>query len=316
MPEQDRTGAVLNTRSNGRASTLIPIILASALALGLLGWLFFVRGPGQTGLSKQDVSATAEAVDFATAQAGRQATQEAAGAVATGFAQGTATAITKEQEAAASQTAVAATAEARATAEAPPTLTAQAVEFEAARTQADAEAQALDKQATRIYGPKSGQLEQTDANQVTCEPAEVALRDFVAEIRFHNPATGLSHSWDYGIIFSNSGDDTDYRLILDSTGHWTLNLHSEGYDISNRDSTQMLALSKGGTNTLKLYVTGDTTLLYINGQYVDTLDLNMFGQGPASGTLHDVSACAGISKEDAATGTSTGYEDFTVWALP
>jgi hypothetical protein len=116
--------------------------------------------------------------------------------------------------------------------------------------------------------------------------------------------------------FSNTGEATEYRVILDSESAWTFNLHSSGYDISLRDTTNLLDLSDRGSNTLKLYVTGDTAQLYMNGHYIDTLDLVMLGLGQSSEATHDVMVCAGIREEYAAVGRLTRYEGFRVWSLP
>ena len=292
-------------------------VAGCALVAGLVAWVV-LRGASPT-LSQAEVSGTREAVQFATSQADRRATMKAGRATGTAVAWVTATAEARAREAAASQTAVAAATAARATAEAPPTLTAQAQARETAQVEAEATVQVLDGQATVVYGPTSGTLEQMEGGELPCTAAGVNLRDFVAEATFHNPEDAgfaAGGAWDYGLIFSNIGDDTEYRVSLDSESTWTFSLHSSGYDISLRDTTGLLDLSGRGSNTLKLYVTVDKALLYVNGRYIDTLDLVMLSLGQSSEAAHDVMVCAGIREEYAAIGRLTRYEDFRVWSLP
>ena len=265
-------------------------------------------------------------MQFATIEAARQATSLVEAPSRTAAARATATAEAYERETVAAQTATAqarSTTQARATAAVPVTQTAQAQAFETARAQANATTQALTQRATLLFGPSSGILEQREgdqASQIACESPRVTLRDFIAEATFHNPTASdplpSPPAWDYGFIFSNLDGETEYRLILDADGTWTLNLHSSGFDISNRDTTPLLDLSTEGSNTLKLYVTGDTSHLYINGQYVDTLDLSMFGMSQSSASAHDISICAGILVGNAIAGRPTLYDDFTIWSLP
>jgi hypothetical protein len=292
-------------------------IVGCALVAGLIAWVL-LRASTPT-LSQAEVSGTREAVQFATSQADRRATMKAGRATGTAIAWETATAEAHGRGVAASQTSIAAATAARATAEAPPTLTAQAQAHETAQVQAEATAQVLDRQATVLYGPISGTLEQIEGVALPCTAAGVSLRDFVAEATFRNPEDAgfaAGGAWDYGLIFSNIGEATEYRVILDSESAWTFNLHSSGYDISIRDTTSLLDLSGRGSNTLKLYVTGDTAQLYVNGHYIDTFELVMLGLGQASQATHDVMVCAGIREEYAAVGRLTRYEGFRAWSLP
>lgn len=300
-----------------RARLLLPLVLASISALALLGWLLLRGSPSTPTLSPLEVSSTREAVQFATAEAARQATREAVAPTRTAAAQATATAATHERETAAARTSTA-EAHARSTAQAPVTQTAQAHVFETARAQAEATASTLTTLSTLVYGPSSGTLAQTEGNQasqVACDFSRITLSDFIAEATFHNPETPPP-AWDYGIIFSNLEDESEHRLILDADGSWTLNLHSSGFDISNRDTTPLLDLSPTGSNTLKLFVADATGYLFINGHYIDTLDLTMFGLDQSIESEHDISVCTGIMEGNAITGRPVIYDHFTIWSLP
>jgi hypothetical protein len=297
--------------SDWRAKLLLPLTLASIAALIFLFWLLFRGNPSTPTLSSRDTSATREAIQFATGEALRQATREAAAPTTTAIARITSTVQAHERDA---RTATAA-AQARSTAQAPATQTARAQAFATSRTQAEATTQALTTLSTLVYGPSGGTLEQTAASQVACDSSHITLSDFIAEATFHNPGP-VSQPWDYGIIFSNLEDESEYRLVLDSGGSWTLNLHSTGFDISNRDTTPLLDLSPTGSNTLKLFVTDNIGDLYINSHYVDTLDLTMFGLDPSTESEHDIFVCIGILEGNALTERPVVYDNFTIWSLP
>jgi hypothetical protein len=202
---------------------------------------------------------------------------------------------------------------------APPTLTAQARAHATAQVQAEATTQVLDGQATLLYGPTEGTLEQAEEKQAPCVAAGANLRNFVAEATFRNPTDAgfaAGGAWDYGLIFSNVGEDTEYRTIFDSEGTWAFSLHSDAYDISISDTTNLLDLSNSGSNTLKLYVTDSSAQLYANGRYISTFDLAMLGLGQSEEATHDVLVCAGIREGYTAVGRLTPYEGVRVWSLP
>ncbi|HET6314059.1 MAG TPA: hypothetical protein VFH60_09500 [Chloroflexia bacterium] len=287
--------------------------LFAAVAVVVVALIMLVLArPTTPSLSEAEVSGTMEAVQVATSQAEGRATARAGRASGTARARATTMAEARERGAIATQAALA-------TAEAPPTLTAEARAYETARVQAEATAQVLEEQAILVYGLTTGTLEQMEGDEVPCAAAGVNLRDFVAEVTFRNPqAAGAEadRAWDYGLVFSNIGEGTEYRAILDSGGSWTFGLHSEDYDISISDATGLVDLSGAGSNTLKLFVTGDEAQLYVNGSYIDTFDLTMLALGQSSEAAHDVMVCAGLGERYRGVGMVTQYEEFKVWFLP
>jgi hypothetical protein len=287
------------------------LFAAVAVVVVALVVLMLAR-PTTPSLSPAEVSGTREAVQVATSQAEGRATARAGRASGTARARATITAEARGLEATATQAALA-------TAEAPPTLTAEARAYATARVQAEATALVLDEQAIPVYGLTVGTLEQMERDEVPCAAAGLNLLEFVAEATFRNPqAAGAEadQAWDYGLVFSNLGEGTEYRAILDSGGSWTFSLHSNAYDISISDATGLMDLSGGGSNTLKLFVTGGEAQLYVNGSYIDTFDLNMLGLEQSSEAAHDVMVCAGMREGYGGVGRVTQYEEFSVWFLP
>jgi hypothetical protein len=301
---------------------LVALAVATAGSIvAMLLWALFRGmipgiGPGQP---EEDASATREAVQFATAEVIREATRESLRATDTVIAQATATTETEiahERGTASARTSIAQATRAYATAQAPVTQTARAQALETTRAHAEETVTALSASATQVYGPSNGNLEPPGGDQVACDEAGLTLHNFIAEARFYNPGPESGQPWDYGIIFPNLGTETDYRLTVSSDGDWALNLHSTGFDITNRDETALLDVSEGGSNTLKLVVTEEGAYLFINGRYVTTLDLDMFEIVSPDRALHPVLICAGVKSGYSVPGRATRYEDFTVWSLP
>ena len=320
MPENEPERPSPRVQAERRRRLMLPFSLFGAGCVVVAALIVLVLSrPATPSSSQAEASGTREAVQVTTSQAERQATMRAGRATGTARSWATSTAGALEREAAASQTALAAATQARATAEAPPTLTAAAKAYETARVEAEATARVLDEQATLVYGPTNGTLEQVEGDEVPCAAAGLNLRGFVAEATFRNPqAAGAEadRAWDYGIIFSNTGEGTEYRAILDSGGTWTFSLHSDAYDISISDTAAQMDLSGAGSNTLKLFVTGEMAQLYANERYIGTFDLGMLGLGQSSEAAHDVLVCAGVREGYGAVGRVTGYEGFRVWSLP
>ena len=317
MPENEPERPSPRVQAERRRRLMLPFSLFAAGCFVVVALIVLVLArPATPSLSQAEVSGTREAVQAATSQAEMRATMKAGVATGTARARATTTAEVREREAGASQTAET---QARATAEAPPTLTAQARAYETDRVQAEATVQVLEEQAALVYGPTKGTLEQLEADEVPCAAAGLNLREFVAEATFRNPQIAgaeTDQAWDYGIVFSNLGEGTEYRAILDSRGTWTFSLHSDAYDISISDMTVPTDVSDEGSNTLKLFVTGEMAQLYANGRYIGTFDLVMLELGQSSEAAHDVMVCAGVREGYGAVGRVTGYEGFRVWSLP
>src|SRR5688500_15168889 len=164
----------MSEKAHGSSSRRPWILVALAVAttgsvLAMLLWALF-RGmiPGSSQ-SSEDVSATREAIQFATAEVVRETTRESLRAKDTTVALVTATAkaiLVHEQGTVSARTAVAEATQAHATAQAPVTQTARAQAVETARSQAEATTAALSERATLVYGPSSGSLERSEERRV------------------------------------------------------------------------------------------------------------------------------------------------------
>lgn len=301
-------------------------ILLIAVALAVVAGAIFLLASVYSAppISSADASATAEARQFATAEVERQATAVAVRRTSTAIARASATAqviarATRDVQSTATTEAVivsTSTAAAIATAIAPATQTAEARTYEDRRAEAELATSRLDAQATQVFGPSAGTLDHRTDGTVTCAESGIALHDFIASARFYNPYSPAQHRWDYGIAFSNEGEDTSYVLTIRSTGEYALKLTGPSFYIEVNNATDLIDLSRPGDNLVKLYKEDNTVYIYFNGVYADTLDLRNMDLNQTNARNHSPMACANLDEGSALENATTRYEAFTVWRIP
>lgn len=281
--------------------------------------LFFVLGiavacaPAPTPIPTAVPTATPNVEATAAAQAQAAATAQAQ-ASATAQAVSSATA-----QAAASMTAQA---QASATTQAQATVRAQQTASAAATTQAfNSYLDTLAQSAKKVYGPTDGVLElKPNTLLVPGLYTSLNLRNFIAEIRFFNPADPAVHPWDYGIAFRRpplGKCAPEYRFVLNSeqsyrlivlTGKTQPDQLCESTGSSVRFS--QFDLSPTGSNLVRLIVQDKAAYVFVNGQSVTTLDVSGYdGQG-------DIWIGTGFQSSHSFPGLATKYTGFTVSSLP
>jgi hypothetical protein len=251
-----------------------------------------------------------------------QATDVAiAEATDTAVAKKTQTAEAKETKAAKTETAIAAETEVAIvieteTAIAAKTQTAEAKETKAAKTavagqNSEAVGRALYASAIWIFGPTSVELKHDPSdNQVKVERAGVSLRDFVVQAAFLNPYSTTRGMWDYGFKFRGTGN-ASFRLIVTSKERWYLLYPGEvnASQASQSGTLSNLDTSVGAGNNLVFIAIGVRGYFFVNGLFVDTLDLS------AKTDAGDVSVGTGFYSGSEIEGEST-YVGFSVGQFP
>lgn len=154
-------------------------------------------------------------------------------------------------------------------------------------------------------GPLSGELIQ-DANFSTVVGSGVALADFAVSATFVNPAEPGAASWDFGFLF-HQGDAGAQHIIIDSAGVWYVSPAVD--DASASGPAAMVDATPGASNTVDLFVEGETALLGINGEFVASIPL-------PPGVESDVQVGSGFYADTTEPGRVIGYTDFAVWPLP
>ncbi|GAC1467484.1 MAG: hypothetical protein PVSMB7_14170 [Chloroflexota bacterium] len=105
----------------------------------------------------------------------------------------------------------------------------------------------------------------------------VSLQDFVAHVRFSNPAHA---AWMYGLAFRNTTMGGNYRLVLTSRKQYILYLHDmsgdnmKAHGVVTQGNAPDLNVAGGESNDVTLLVSGRTAWLSINGKAITTLDVS------------------------------------------
>lgn len=165
---------------------------------------------------------------------------------------------------------------------------------------------------TPAYGPNSGQLVHVIDDLIKLETAEVDVLNFMAEVTFVNPFAASVNGWDYGFSFRTNGS-YKYWLVVASEGNWALADRQGSADneitVAEGD-LDLLNLGDGETNTLRVIALGDRGYFFVNGEFVDSLDLS---SNMDSG---EVEAMTAYYFDHEIEGEATGFVDFTVIPLP
>ncbi len=157
-----------------------------------------------------------------------------------------------------------------------------------------------------LYGPISGSLNLEAAAPIYSSGEW--LRDGVIEVRFQNNAAANG-----GIIAFRQSQllGKAYSLgIRRSTGEYVFAQLDKEWEIVQRVATKAIDTSPIGSNHVRLIMSGGAGRLFINGQYVGSLDLGDF-QLPGGVYIADFRP-ASASKAV----RETLFEDFTIWPAP
>lgn len=245
-------------------------------------------------------TSTAEALAALTATAGAEAESE--GATATRVARLTATA---DAQAAAIATRIV---ESTVTAEA--RLAATATAYGPTRAVEEAIQDVLRIQRNDpVFGPSSGNLVHIIDGFIKSDYADLDVRDFLADAVFLNPYAASTGGWDIGFLFRETEINNQFRLTVESDGEWSLTAQEgDAADVVNSGVVNNLNTGDGAANRLTLLANDEIGYLFINGRYVDALDLSAWN---VSG---NVGVGTSFYEGNEIDGEATAYEEFTVWS--
>ncbi len=162
-----------------------------------------------------------------------------------------------------------------------------------------------------VFGPESGLLAHELDDLIKLRSAGVDTADFIVDATFINPFPSAENDWDFGFGFRE--DEAIYWLVIESTGDWALVARPDGPE-SDEDvqvgTVDNLNLGADEENVLRLIALGDTGYLFLNDEFVDTLDLSAIQNAGA------VNVITAFYADHELEGAATAYEDFTIWPLP
>ena len=163
-----------------------------------------------------------------------------------------------------------------------------------------------------VYGPRDGNITlDPDDGSIDTFNSRVSLTDGIIEARFSNPYGSSIGDWSSGFLLRHPRTNEFHAIVINESGSWFHDLR-----LGNADDTQDLAsrysgsisTTSSGNNHIRVIALGNEGWLFINGQYMEKLDLSGLNRAGR------VSAIAGYYTGDGITGYSTRFEDFTIWS--
>ena len=168
------------------------------------------------------------------------------------------------------------------------------------------------RQLNRIFGSHSGSIRHDpDDGLIDHHETQVSLREGIIEARFFNPYPSWQGDWSYGFLFRNTPSGNFHAFGIASLSAWYHDLRlgevnttqelAEGY-------SSLISDIVGGSNHIRIVAHGDEGWLFINGTYIEKLDLSgLISPGHALAITNYFSG-------DGIDGYSTRFEDFTIWS--
>ena len=160
---------------------------------------------------------------------------------------------------------------------------------------------------SRAFGPTSGELPHDPSDGlIETENANVSIADMMVEATFVNPYSAASNSWDYGFILRQERNGRAIHFQVTSDRRWYLawreaaaeNQRVGGGTIATFDT------SAGGRNHLRVVALEERGWLFVNGEFVSSLDLSaVTGAG-------DVAVITGGFTGNEVAGAVTRFENF------
>jgi eukaryotic-like serine/threonine-protein kinase len=300
--------------TSGTNGGVKPVWWAGGTAVLLSAIFFLIILPNSRQQAAQELAwqITRQVRNTAVAQATTTARAEATG-TAVAIVQATNTAYAKAtatRQAVQTATAVSA----RATSSARSMATRQAISARATATVSarNRTVAALEAQATRTFGPRSGALTHEEDGYIEVYDADVSLKNFIVEATFVNPYSPPTGSWDYGFLFRHNGRNNQFRLSLHSNREWIL---TSNFDDSNGERihsgyVSSMSVAVGQINKIRLICRNNQGWLYINDEFIAELDLS------SRTNRGDIKVATGIYNSNEIDGEETRYTGFTVWSLP
>ncbi|MFN8663901.1 MAG: hypothetical protein U0075_18550 [Thermomicrobiales bacterium] len=158
-----------------------------------------------------------------------------------------------------------------------------------------------------LAGPSSGEVA-FGPGELGVERLGVHEADVYVRAQFAHPEPANLDLWDIGIGFRDTGEDNQFRVIVDSDGRWFFKYGLDEVIAQGRITD--IETSAGGVNTIEVVTQGDTGYFAFNERLVTELDLS------ASDEAGDVFVGSGFFDEDAVVAGVVPFEGVEVWAVP
>ena len=136
----------------------------------------------------------------------------------------------------------------------------------------------------------------------------MSFDDLVVETTFINPYSADSNSWDYGFLLRRESSSAGHIfVVITSDRYWGLGwrrLRNAETQWLDRGIIPTLDTSAKGRNHVKIIAIGDRGWLFVNGEFVSSLDLSVMRKGG------EVAIITGYFRGNQVAGAVTGFENF------
>ena len=164
------------------------------------------------------------------------------------------------------------------------------------------------------YAPQNVTIQHNPADQaIDAQRINVRVADCIMEAHFHNPYSPNDGSWSSGFLFRERTPTSRFHaIVLNESGRWFHHLHTGEVDtiqqLANRVSDH-ISTDPNDSNHIRIIALGALGWLFVNGNYVDRLELGgLLRPGSAA-------AIAGYFIHDGITGSATNVDDLTIWSI-
>ena len=158
----------------------------------------------------------------------------------------------------------------------------------------------------RDFGPISGKLRHDPADSfIETKYANVSITNVAVEATFVNPYSAAFNSWDYGFMLRTRTAGPDIYVAVTSDRRWSLVVGDEPPRENVGGGTiPRFYTEAGGKNHLRIVAIEQRGWLFVNGEFVSSLDLSaVTGAG-------DVAIFTGSFTGNEAAGAVTQFENF------
>ncbi len=164
---------------------------------------------------------------------------------------------------------------------------------------------------SRVYGPLAGNIAHQPSSSYFDEHQGLThVADGIIEVEFSNPYTPWQGQWSNGILF-RSRNNAFHAIVVQENRRWhddlRLGVVNTTQGLVEKQSSHVTTTAYD-TNHIRIIALGGDGWLFINGTYIDRLDLSgLIGPG-------FVSAVTNYFTDDGIAGYSTRFKDFTIWS--
>ena len=161
---------------------------------------------------------------------------------------------------------------------------------------------------TSSFGPTGGELRHDPSDGfIKTEYANVSVADMMVEATFFNPYSAASNKWDYGFIFRREHTGPAIHFMVTSDQRWYLAWR----ETRNADNQRVgggtiptFDTGAGGRNHLRVVAIKERGWLFVNGEFVSSLDL------AAVTRAGDIAVITGAFTGNEVAGAVTRFENF------